>query len=415
MGDFNDLGGVSILGFISPFNTGDTYPVIDPLYGIDGLRNLNNLSDLNSIPNARRRSGMIVGVSGGTNYYKLNSSPWSGNISDWSEIFISESHITGFTYNPNNNRFIVGDTYGESFSADILSVSGLSSSGLISSDSLSANTYLNLPIDVFVTGGTYNNNIGRSVFTNNTGGTFNVDGFFTGSTEVFVTGGTYNNNIGRATFVNTTGGTFNVDGFFTGSTDVFVTGGTYNSGVATFRNNTGGTFNVDGFFTGSTDVFVTGGTYNSGVATFRNNTGGTFNVNGFFTGNTDVFVTGGTYNSGVATFKNNTGGTFNVNGFFTGGTNSFLTTTITQSADTLSFDYNYYGVNYSGQVDLTLPNPSGFDGRNINIKDESGNAGIYRIRLTPSFGLIDGATYVDMNLNYISLNIVARNNNWWII
>ena len=381
MGDFNDLGGVSILGFISPFNTGDTYPVIDPLYGIDGLRNLNNLSDLNSIPNARRRSGMIVGVSGGTNYYKLNSSPWSGNISDWSEIFISESHITGFTYNPNNNRFIVGDTYGESFSADILSVSGLSSSGLISSDSLSANTYLNLPIDVFVTGGTYNNNIGRSVFTNNTGGTFNVDGFFTGSTEVFVTGGTYNNNIGRATFVNTTGGTFNVDGFFTGSTDVFVTGGTYNSGVATFKNNTGGTFNVDGFFTGNTDVFVTGGTYNSGVATFRNNTGGTFNVNGFFTG----------------------------------GTNSFLTTTITQSADTLSFDYNYYGVNYSGQVDLTLPNPSGFDGRNINIKDESGNAGIYRIRLTPSFGLIDGATYVDMNLNYISLNIVARNNNWWII
>jgi hypothetical protein len=413
MGDFNDLGGVSILGFISPFNTGDTYPVIDPLYGIDGLRNLNNLSDLNSIPNARRRSGMIVGVSGGTNYYKLNSSPWSGNISDWSEIFISESHITGFTYNPNNNRFIVGDTYGESFSADILSVSGLSSSGLISSDSLSANTYLNLPIDVFVTGGTYNNNIGRSVFTNNTGGTFNVDGFFTGSTEVFVTGGTYNS--GVATFKNNTGGTFNVDGFFTGNTDVFVTGGTYNSGVATFKNNTGGTFNVNGFFTGNTDVFVTGGTYNSGVATFRNNTGGTFNVDGFFTGNTDVFVTGGTYNSGVATFKNNTGGTFNVNGFFTGGTNSFLTTTITQSADTLSFDYNYYGVNYSGQVDLTLPNPSGFDGRNINIKDESGNAGIYRIRLTPSFGLIDGATYVDMNLNYISLNIVARNNNWWII
>jgi hypothetical protein len=163
------------------------------------------------------------------------------------------------------------------------------------------------------------------------------------------------------------------------------------------------------------DVFVTGGTYNSGVATFKNNTGGTFNVNGFFTGNTDVFVTGGTYNSGVATFKNNTGGTFNVNGFFTGGTNSFLTTTITQSADTLSFNYNYYGINYSGQVNLTLPNPSGFDGRNINIKDESGNAGIYRIRLTPSFGLIDGATYVDMNLNYISLNIVARNNNWWII
>tara|TARA_R110000868_G_scaffold183596_1_gene424879 strand:- start:67 stop:1002 length:936 start_codon:yes stop_codon:yes gene_type:complete len=311
MADFNDLGGVSILGFISPFNTGDTYPVIDPLYGIDGFRNVNTISELNSIPNARRRAGMFVGVSGGTEYYKLNSSPWSGSLSDWTLIYLTNSHITGFTYNGNNNTFTLSDGYDISLNAYLNSVSGLTSTGFITSNTLSATTYLNLPLDIFVTGGTYNNNIGRSVFTNNTGGTFNVDGFFTG--------------------------------------------------------------------------------------------------------NTDVFVTGGTYNSGVATFKNNTGGTFNVNGFFTGGTNSFLTTTITQSADTLSFDYNYYGVSYSGQVNLTLPNPSGFDGRSINIKDESGNAGIYRIRLTPSFGLIDGATYVDMNLNYISLNIVARNNNWWII
>jgi hypothetical protein len=349
MGDFNDLGGVSILGFISPFNTGDTYPVIDPLYGIDGFRNVNTISELNSIPNARRRAGMFVGVSGGTEYYKLNPSPWSGSLSDWSLIYLTDSHVTGFTYNGNNNTFTLSDGYDISLDAYLDSVSGLTSTGFITSNTLSATTYLNLPLDIFVTGGTYNNNLGRAVFTNNTGGTFNVDGFFTGNTEVFVTGGTYNNNIGRATFLNNTGGTFNVDGFFTGSTEVFVTGGTYNN------------------------------------------------------------------NLGRATFVNNTGGTFNVDGFFTGGTNSFLTTTITQSADTLSFDYNYYGVNYSGQVDLTLPNPSGFDGRSINIKDESGNAGIYRIRLIPSFGLIDGASHVDMNLNYISLNIVARNNNWWII
>ena len=385
MGDFNDLGGVSILGFISPFNTGDTYPVIDPLYGIDGFRNVNTISELNSIPNARRRAGMFVGVSGGTEYYKLNPSPWSGSLSDWSLIYLTDSHVTGFTYNGNNNTFTLSDGYDISLDAYLDSVSGLTSTGFITSNTLSATTYLNLPLDIFVTGGTYNNNLGRATFVNTTGGTFNVDGFFTGSTEVFVTGGTYNNNIGRATFVNTTGGTFNVDGFFTGSTEVFVTGGTYNNNIgrATFVNTTGGTFNVDGFFTGSTEVFVTGGTYNN--------------------------------NLGRATFVNTTGGTFNVDGFFTGSTNSFLTTTITQSASTLSFDYNYYGVNYSGQVDLTLPNPSGFDGRSINIKDESGNAGIYRIRLIPSFGLIDGASHVDMNLNFISLNIVARNNNWWII
>jgi hypothetical protein len=42
-------------------------------------------------------------------------------------------------------------------------------------------------------------------------------------------------------------------------------------------------------------------------------------------------------------------------------------------------------------------------------------AGIYRIRLSGSTGLIDNTNYVDMNTNYISLTLMARNNNWWII
>jgi hypothetical protein len=46
-------------------------------------------------------------------------------------------------------------------------------------------------------------------------------------------------------FRNNTGGTFNVTGFSTGTTDT-VTGGTYTAGTAVFRNNTGGTFNVTG-------------------------------------------------------------------------------------------------------------------------------------------------------------------------
>ena len=84
MGSFSLSGGVEVFGFISPSNTSDQYPVIDPLYGIDGLRNVNLLSDLDSIPLLRRRAGMIVGVSGGTTYYKLNSPPWNSTISDWS-------------------------------------------------------------------------------------------------------------------------------------------------------------------------------------------------------------------------------------------------------------------------------------------------------------------------------------------
>ena len=63
----------------------------------------------------------------------------------------------------------------------------------------------NTPLDIRVTGGTKSGS--TIVFTNNTGGTFNV----TGLTDTFVTGGTYSS--GTTTFTNNSGGTFNVTGF----------------------------------------------------------------------------------------------------------------------------------------------------------------------------------------------------------
>lgn len=96
MGTFSLSGGVEVVGFISPTNPLDNYPVIDPLYGIDGFRNVNTLTDLNSIPNLRRRAGMVVGVSGGTIYYKLNPAPWSGTTSDWS-LFQTGGGFSGGT------------------------------------------------------------------------------------------------------------------------------------------------------------------------------------------------------------------------------------------------------------------------------------------------------------------------------
>jgi hypothetical protein len=110
-------------------------------------------------------------------------------------------------------------------------------------------------------------------------------------------------------------------------------------------------------------------------------------------------------------------GNLNVTGtiFSTGSTQFISTTGITISAVTLSTGTTYNGINYAGNVDLTIPSPSGFTGLKIIVKDESGNAGTYRIRLTPSVGTIDGSPYVDMNINYMSLTLVARNNNWWII
>jgi hypothetical protein len=129
----------------------------------------------------------------------------------------------------------------------------------------------------------------------------------------------------------------------------------------------------------------------------------------------DTYVTGGTYdnNTGIATFTNNKGVEFDVTGFYT--EKIYTTSGITTSSATLDINYTYYGVNYDGNVNLTLPDATGLDGNFLIIKDEGGNSGTYGIRLLSSLNLIDGSSYVDMNTNFMSLTIIARNNNWWII
>jgi hypothetical protein len=77
-------GSIPVTGFIAPADTSDSYAVIDPLYGIDGLRNVNSTAERNSIPNNRRRPGMVVGING--SYFKLNAAPWNGTDSDWTNF-----------------------------------------------------------------------------------------------------------------------------------------------------------------------------------------------------------------------------------------------------------------------------------------------------------------------------------------
>jgi hypothetical protein len=176
MGSFSLSGGVEVFGFISPSDTTDTYPVIDPLYGIDGLRNVDLLSDLNTIPTLRRRAGMVVGISGGTTYYKLNSPPWTLTLSDWSVFNSGGGGGVSGDYLPLSGGTVTGTT---NFT------SGLTS------NTISATTYQNLPTDIRVTGGTFSN--GTLTFTNNTGGTFNVTGVT--SADTFTTAFTYSNNV----------------------------------------------------------------------------------------------------------------------------------------------------------------------------------------------------------------------------
>ena len=129
-------------------------------------------------------------------------------------VLASDVTITGGTYNPNtgvatftNNSggtftvsgFLTGhtDTYvsAMTFTDNVLTIrqtqgnatvtqlidnlSGLTVTGTIRTNSISATTYQNLPIDVFVTGGTYSSPSSTITFINNTGGTFNVTGITT--------------------------------------------------------------------------------------------------------------------------------------------------------------------------------------------------------------------------------------------
>lgn len=91
---------------------------------------------------------------------------------------------------------------------------------------------------------------------------------------------------------------------------------------------------------------------------------------------------------------------------------------ISGNSANLVFDYFYYGVNYDGAVNLQLPSCSGLDGRFITIKDELGNCNQLgkRIRINPFSGeTIDNYSHVDMAISKMSLQLITRGNNWFII
>jgi hypothetical protein len=343
MGSFSLSGGVEVFGFISPSDTTDTYPVIDPLYGIDGLRNVDLLSDLNNIPTLRRRAGMVVGISGGTTYYKLNLPPWTNTLSDWS-IFNSGGgsgtftggtvsgatiFLDGLTANTISGGTFFGDgsglsgltdTYvtGATFSGTSLiisqnenqpnitaTLSSISLSGALSSitfnivstagitaSTISATTYQNLPRDVFVTGGTFSG--GSIVFTNNTGGTFNVSGI--SSFDTFVTGFTYSNNtftISRnsgstltASINSVTGWTVNGNTSITGN--LFVTGTSALNGTISSSGLAGSTdrmvqVNSGGTISASADIIPAYITSGGTIANLLDDTNN-WDINGNYTG-----------------------------------------------------------------------------------------------------------------------------------
>jgi len=165
---------------------------------------------------------------------------------------------------------------------------GALSAVTISAITMSATTYINLPIDVHVTGGTYSN--GTATYTNNTGGTFTVTGLttpFTGGTvngETIFAGGISANTISATTYYS--GGTSLIDvltkdyykrittNFSTtssGFTDIIIDGA---SEVLEFNVMANKQYVIEGYF--NTISFTTSGQYYNLVVP----SGSTLRING---------------------------------------------------------------------------------------------------------------------------------------
>lgn len=137
-----------------------------------------------------------------------------------------------------------------------------------------------------------------------------------------------------------------------------------------------------------------------------------------YTGRKLIKVTGGTvfdWENGILTGQTNIESSTISATTYLNLPNGYYDTTGITSSQSITWDKTYWGVSGSSNVDLTLPSTVGKDGYFLLVKDEAGTSGTYRIRLTPTSGLIDGNSYVDMNINYMSLTVMVRNGNWYII
>ena len=218
-------------------------------------------------------------VSGGTNLYEIFST--------------QDKYITGATLNITNYDYTLRRNDGVQittnlgiFASDVNITGGTydSSTGVAtfynnSGGSFYVSGFLTGFTDIYTTGGTYSN--GNITLRRNDGNTVVISGLYTGYTapaDIYVTGGTYNGTTGIATFTNSTGGTFSVNGFFTGG---IVTGYTsFQSGMSASTINgeiitSGGTNLYDIFLTvsGGNDItrvqpgsnITTGGTGNNPI------------------------------------------------------------------------------------------------------------------------------------------------------
>jgi pectin methylesterase-like acyl-CoA thioesterase len=183
--------------------------------GLNVSQSANILGNLSST-NMRVVSGLTVTTISATTYQNLPT----------------DIRVTGATYS--NNTFTYRNNTGGTFSVLFNTVTGLTVNGNLTvtgtttSTTISATTYQNLPATPFLplSGGTVT---GATSFTNGlTANTISATTYQNLPTDIRVTGGTYSGS--TIIFTNNTGGTFNVTGITTSSA---FTGGTV-SGATSF-------------------------------------------------------------------------------------------------------------------------------------------------------------------------------------
>ena len=249
--------------------------------------------------------------------------------------------------------------------------------------------------------------------------------------------GSYWESYSSESFLPTTGGTVSGNTvFLSGLTANTISATTYfNLPVSAVTNGTGisasttnGNVTITNTLPDQT-VTITGGTNIQIISSYPN-----FGINftGATSGGLEYFVTGATptaTQSGDRWFNTDTGvelvwiedgdsnqwvQPFSVPGPLSPDVGYYAITGIT-TGQTLTWDKTYWGISGSSNVNLTLPTTTSKDGYYLIVKDEAGICGTYRIRITPASGLIDGNNYIDMNINYMSLTLMVRGGNWYLI
>ena len=306
---------------------------------------------------------------------------------------LTDTYTSAFTYS--NNVLTIERTAGKPpLSVTINTMTGLTVTGTVSAQTINGSTILsggtNLiniidDRDNFTTGSTL---VGATAYfdTRDTLSAYTLDLSSLDINDTFVTGGTYSNPTGIATFTNNSGGTFNVSGFFIGSTDVFTTGSTLIGTTAYFDTvDTLSAYTLDLSSLDTNDNFTTGSTLVGTTAYFD-----TVDALSAYTLDlssldvNDTFVSGGTYNNstGIATYTNNDNGSFTITGFTT--LNKFTQTTSITGNTTYTVTHNLNSLDVISQFkDLTGNNAVNItvDNYQVNSLDITSVADISSLRV----------------------------------